>query len=660
MTTITLNSRKDVTSQVKQDLLDNKLDKLIINFDTRSDTGSSVIFDQKQETIDFDIEVNSDSAEDLFLNLKNLEAIKKSLNLSEVYQVNDLFSGCEKLLCLPQLNFGRHSHCCVDRYHLFCDYDLRKDAGLNGIRESYLEKEHNLYPSWYFRSAISGNVFDFRIFFDEIFKFIFSYRGLGLDTWSSPFFKCQINKIGKFFDRIKYAIDNKSCCFDLDNISYSNNPHVKFSEDLFRYLRTDDRHIFHEFEHFAYCKCHSSRKYEIDSLADFFERLSDFEYLYDQFPLNGFTIEFSDKKKYFKTGKYKITEVVEEGNVLLEKYSGDSQLSDIIRKVLDALENKGKETPDPDSKNIITSDEFAEKSKKALDEIIEHNHEVLIEVSDRHPDRDSCNESDESDDRHNDGCAKEPDEITVSLYDIDLSVLDDLPDDLPEDIKEWTDKVRDIETLNLMLGCFVPGAYPLKIVMFTEVIKETAKSNGISALHLFETTLAHEFFHALHFVMCLLEKFSDISLIADIFKGIMKNMDPNRISAQNVHREIWLQLQKETLNHWYPVHGKDITSQVLEPLAVAFEISWVKDRIITQQDSSEWQKLMKYELSRFGGLGCYPSDPYCGAKYLISSRKNHRKLADIETVNTNIAAVLQRSLDSMRSAYVLIQNSLAW
>ncbi len=648
MTTITLNSRKDVTSQVKQDLLDNKLDKLIINFDTRSDTGSSVIFDQKQETIDFDIEVNSDSAEDLFLNLKNLEAIKKSLNLSEVYQVNDLFSGCEKLLCLPQLNFGRHSHCCVDRYHFFCDYDLRKDAGLNGIRESYLEKEQNLYPSWYFRSAISGNVFDFRIFFDEIFKFIFSYRGFGLDK----FFNHKILNIGWLFNNIQDAIDKKMLIQDLDHIRYSKSVSLKnFISRLFigclysdyhnlsmDFIRFHDR--FRDFTFYHESDCYSFPH----SLTPLFEQL----------PLNGFTIEFSKEKIYFKTGKYKINDVIKEGSDLLKKYSGDGRLSDIIRKIQDATENKGKETPDPDAE-IITSDEFAEKSKKDLDEIIGHNHEVLIEESDRYPDRDSCNESDEPDEMHHDSRDRESDKITESLYDIELSVLDDLPDDLPEDIKEWIGKVKDIEQWKVMLGCFVPGAYPLKIVMYTETIKEAAKNGGISAIHLFETTLAHEFFHALHFVMCFFEKFRDFSLLADICKNI-----PSNLTKQNVAREICLQFQKETLNHWYPTNGKDMTSQVLEPLAVAFEISWVKDRIITQKDSSEWQKFMKYELSRFGGLGCYPSDPYCGAKYLISSRKNHRKLADIETVNTNIAAVLQRSLDSMRSAYVLIQNSLAW
>jgi hypothetical protein len=664
MTIITLNSIGDVTPQVKHDLLINNLDKLIIKFDTSSNTGSSVIFDQAQKVIDFDIEVDSRYASDLFLNLKNLTSINKSLNLRNACKADNLFSGCEKLMNLPQIHFDRDSDLYIDRYHFFCDYDLRKGEGLTGIRECYFEKELNPYPAWYFRSAISEHVFNFRIFFDEIFKFIFSYRGLDLDTWFSPFFKCKINKIGRSLERIKYAIDNKLSCLDLDNISYSHpNPRINFSKDLFRYFGTYDfsavKDSFIDFKDFVYNKCHSTLTYELMSLAKFFRNNCDFGYLYDQFPLNGFTIEFSKEKRYFKTGIYKISDVVDEGKVVLKNHSSDAALSDIILKILDALQNKGKKTPDSGAE-VITSDEFAEKSLRDLSEIIDHNHEISIEESDRHQDRDSDDDSDEYYDRQSDNPNKGSHAITESLYDIDLSVLDELPDELPTDVKEWIEKVKNIEVYNVMLGCFVPGAYPLKIVMYTETIKEVAGKDGISAIHLFETTLAHEFFHALHFVMCLLEKFSDISLLSDIFKEICRIMDPKRLSAQNVHREIWLQLQKETLNHWHCANGSDISSQVLEPLAVAFEISWVKDRIITQKHNMEWQKIMEYELSRFDGLGSYPSDPYCGAKYLISRRKNHRKLADMETINTNISAVLQRSLDSMRSAYVLIQNSLAW
>lgn len=654
MTTITLNTLSDVTPQVKQDLLNNNLDKLIINFDTNSKSGIPVIFDKAQETIDFDIEVNSRSANDLFLNLKNLSSIKKSLDLRKVKTADNLFKGCENLFSFPKLHFDRHSYISIDKYHCFCDYDVVKECGLSGIRESYLVNELNLYPSWYFRSAISGNVFNFRIFFDEIFKFIFSYRGLGLDSWSSPFFKCKIHKTDWLFESVKDATDSKSCCFDLDKINYSHP--VKFSSDLFGcFLRNFTACYVHD----VFKTFHRFDDYFSTDLFDMCPMFHFVHNLYEQFYLNGFTIEFSKEKIYFKTGTHKISDVIDEGKDLLKKHSGDGRLTDIIHKILDALKNKGKETPDPDAK-VITYDEIAEKSLRDLDEIIGLNHRVPIEESDRHSDTDSDDNSDESDEKHHDNRDKASHVITESLYDIDLSVLDDLPDDLPPDIKDWIDKVKDIEVWKVMLGCFMPGACPLKIVMYTETIKEVAGNAGISHLHLFEATLAHEFFHAMHFVMCFLEKFSDISLLADICDDIRATMGSKGLSEKNAYREIWLQLQKETLKHWYPVNGKDITCQVLEPLAVAFEISWVKDRIITQRHNIKWQKIMKYELSRFGGLGSYPSDPYCGAKYLISCRKNRRKLADMETVNTNISAVLQRSLDSMRSAYVLIRNSLAW
>lgn len=93
------------------------------------------------------------------------------------------------------------------------------------------------------------------------------------------------------------------------------------------------------------------------------------------------------------------------------------------------------------------------------------------------------------------------------------------------------------------------------------------------------------------------------------------------------------------------------------PLAVAFEISWIMDRIITQpREKEEWKKVLAYEMKRFGGLSSYPENPYYGAKYLITTPNDRNNLCHLSVINRNISEILELSSLSRQKAYERIKS----
>lgn len=126
--------------------------------------------------------------------------------------------------------------------------------------------------------------------------------------------------------------------------------------------------------------------------------------------------------------------------------------------------------------------------------------------------------------------------------------------------------------------------------------------------------------------------------------------------GQTTAEDIWKNyIQQKTANHMLD-YGLNVRREVEEPLAVAFEISWVKDRMTTQKDSAEWKKIMHYELQRFKGLYTYPTDPYYGGLYLVTTKADRSKTADMQTINANISKVLKLSAVDMQKAYEHIQE----
>ena len=308
-------------------------------------------------------------------------------------------------------------------------------------------------------------------------------------------------------------------------------------------------------------------------------------------PLNNFEIEFSDEKRYMTIGKYRVSLIEHEGRNLSEKYP---EWSDLIGSIINKLEDQT-------------------------------NSENLVKV------------------------VEEPGELEKAIEKLDKA------DDKPEEIKDWLHKVKNREINIVILGCFVPSSYPLKIVMYTKTIKERAKKNNISYLHLFETVFAHEFFHALHFIVCMLKLLENKSFISEMCKRY--DIKHSRID-QTTAEDIWKNyIQQKTANHMLD-YGLDVRREVEEPLAVAFEISWVKDRMTTQKDSAEWKKIMDYELQRFKGLYTYPTNPYYGGLYLVTTKADRSTVADMQTINANISKVLRKSAEDMHKAHEHIQKEL--
>ena len=106
------------------------------------------------------------------------------------------------------------------------------------------------------------------------------------------------------------------------------------------------------------------------------------------------------------------------------------------------------------------------------------------------------------------------------------------------------------------------------------------------------------------------------------------------------------------------VTGRNVSREVEEPLAVAFEISWVRYRMVTQKDTAEWKKIMNYERQRFKGTYTYPLDPYYGGLYLVTTESARNVIADVQTINKNISDVLKLSAEDMQKAYDYIQELL--
>ena len=613
-------------------------------------------------------------ADDLFEGCYNLQNISHLTFLSLPF-VHGIFNSCCDISYVEDLNFGT----AVGRYHVFCNLDSKTGSGVTNFRNSYLNLEKNSYPAWYFRPALHGSRFDFTAFFDECFKFIFSYRSLGLELFSK-FYLSLSSERG--VDFLLEMLNMKSITADLNHLVYPQS--VCFPDFGTNFLHLAYHDVYREVFHDAENRCRSSTsvfKFFFRAMSDSFSHR---EYRYRENPLDGFTVEFSGEKKYCRYGTYKRDEALKSGKDLLQKHSGDTVLSDFIQKILDALEKiqeSVSETEDPA--------DYVRNSIRNLEEIMRRNESEEVEVTGRKFTEGSEPDPDESSGENGDirdTTSYSTESSQPAVYCIEPSLFDSLPANLPSDISDWIDNVKDVEVCRMRLGSFEPGSYPLKIVMYTEAIKETAKSNRISEHHLFEAVLANQSFYALLFAIGLFERFEDPLKLADICRKI-----PALTPFRNCIRELWLQIQWDTLNHWYcnditssssspspsvapcqdPCLGScsivsssscvtGISAKVLDPLALAFEISWIKNRIITGGDDCEWKKILTYELSRFGGLASYPSDPSAGAKYLITTGSDRRKLAAMQTIGLNLTAVMQLSGRSMKDAYDFIQNTLAW
>jgi hypothetical protein len=611
--------------------------------------------------------------DEMFKNCGNLSSLV-NLNFPELHDAHDFFEGCRNLKNISHLNFQSlpdvhgifncsKNVCFVEdlnfgkaegRYHVFCNHDCMNESGIPQFRNSYLNLEKNSYPAWYFRSASCGSKFNLTVFLDEFFKFIFSYRSLGLELFS----KFYLNQsTGHGVDIFLEMLNKKNIIVDLDHLSYPQSASIQDVGEAFLHHAYYD--VYSEVFHDAENRCRgnvSVFKPFFKSMYDTFNRK---EYRYRHNPLDGFKVEFSDEKKYCRYGYCKRSDALKTANTLLHKYSADTEWSDAIIKIQDALEKIEDLAPEAEY-----PEDSVRNSIKSIDEIINRNHTERKELTGREFNRDSDTADnnpgeDNQDVQYRGGKSIESSEPHVCT--IEQMLLDNLPENMPSDISEWIDQVKNIEISRLRLGRFEPGAYPLKIVMYTEAIKETARNNAIDEHYLFEAVLANNFFRALLFVTGIIDRFEDPMKLADICRII-----PVFIPIENIVRELWLQLQKDTLNHWYcnaadsVSCGADISSQVIDPLAQAFEISWIKDRIITSGGNCEWKKIMDYELSRFGGIASYPSDPSIGAKYLIAKRTDRRKLADMATISLNISALMQILCRNMKQAHQFFQNTLVW
>ena len=434
-------------------------------------------------------------------------------------------------------------------------------------------------------------IFNFDTFFDEMFKFISSYRGLGEHGFGIKNLQnAMLNKqlhidVILIFSRIMrnylnskgsgphtvdlsspppsiYVLDNdrdSDCIGSILDMLFEERKNRKHGHS--DYSAFELRHLMHE-------RCFNKAT-----------------------PLNNFEIEFSEEKKYMTIGTYRVSLIIHEGRKLIEKYP-ESKWSDLIGSIINKL------TDQANPENLVESDKGPRELDKAIEKL-------------------------------------------------------DKADDKPEEIKDWLHKVKNREIYIVILGRFVPSSYPLKIVMYTKTIKEEAQKNNISELHLFETVFAHEFFHALHFIVCMLKLLENKSFISEMCKRYDIG---HSLIDQTTAEDIWKNyIQQKTANHMLD-YGLNVRREVEEPLAVAFEISWVKDRMTTQKDSAEWEKIMHYELQRFKGLYTYPTDPYYGGLYLVTTKSDRSTVADMQTINANISEVLRKSAEDMQKAYEHIQE----
>jgi hypothetical protein len=513
----------------------------------------------------------------------------------------------------------------------------------------------------------SVSTFNFDSFFQKIIGFAVS-SGLAAEElhFSNKYFKIKRKYLNRQINKTAGGNSGKNACIDLNNIDYKKT----FSFDL--------RSLFYHHDNFELIhRLKEEFSNSPDCIRHYFGELFHSEMMlhglthefYRYVPLNGLKIEFSREKRYFKTGEYPVSQVIKDGEELAREYSSDSNWTDLIGKILDALKggHNDKQVSFPNSENVYDIDRLADD---VLNKSSENSKPREIDPEDpsRSIDLDNPYEfpddlfSESRDPNSNEERNDDPQEYAGSRFDnLPENMLDNLPENMPEDIRKWVDKVKNIERWHLCLGEFCPSESPLKIVMYTETIKQVAEKESVSELHLFESVLAHEFFHALHFTSTLFDKLDDSVLFVNICRSIKSKYNSNsKLSRANTVMMIWAKLQNEAVKHWYSKNARKIASQVLEPLAVAFQISWIKDRLNKGQDITELDKMMKYELRRFGNLSSYPSDPYCGAKYLIANRKNHKTMLNNETIITNISVVLKLSLESMDSAYRYIQNMLMW
>lgn len=242
-------------------------------------------------------------------------------------------------------------------------------------------------------------------------------------------------------------------------------------------------------------------------------------------------------------------------------------------------------------------------------------------------------------------------------------------EDMPNDIIDWIEnRVKNTRNSFTALGLFCPNEHTLTITMFEKNIKDEALKNNIDPDLLYETVFMHKLFHYYNFIENSVISFAlllggqypkNITLFSSLLctKVLTKIRQKPEISIEKALNSVIMQfIQKHGMKNWFEKY-KDISNQVTEPLAVAFEISWIMDRIITQpREKEEWKKVLAYEMKRFGGLSSYPGNPYYGAKYLITTPNDRNNLCHLSVINRNISEILELSSLSMQKAYERIKS----
>jgi hypothetical protein len=245
-----------------------------------------------------------ENASGMFKNCSGLTSVG-DLNFPKLKDASGMFEGCGKIASTGKLDFGSNAeiyHCFLDDFSIF-------ETGIPYFKDNYL-KGTSVYPDWYFRSSISNTIFNFDTFFDEMFKFISSYRGLG--------------EHGFGIKNLQNAMLNKQLHIDVIEIysrimrNYLNSsvagPHtvdLSSPPPLINVLNNDrDSDCIGSILDMLFEE-RKNRKHGHSDYSAFELRHLMHESCFNKAtPLNNFEIEFSNKKEYIVIEKYKVSVII--------------------------------------------------------------------------------------------------------------------------------------------------------------------------------------------------------------------------------------------------------------------------------------------------------------------------------------------------------------
>lgn len=134
------------------------------------------------------------------------------LNFPNIRDTRDMFKGCKNVKSIGTLNFGES----VGNLTMFGS-SVNRYSGTGDIPylyNSYIKKEQNNYPSWFFPSSIVNSQFDICIAVNELFKYMLSYRGFGIiNDFKFRHMHLDTNKIAHIYDQKSYKSDIKGRIF---------------------------------------------------------------------------------------------------------------------------------------------------------------------------------------------------------------------------------------------------------------------------------------------------------------------------------------------------------------------------------------------------------------------------------------------------------------